>query len=89
MATIRLPPFLEIDFEFIVEEVFGAACITFAPVSKFCPLPAKDTPVNSALAPSPFNILIGYSIDICEPKEPDTHSIVPFFSTIKSEAKRS
>src|SRR5690606_33697080 len=61
--------------------VYGAACITFVPVSKYCPLDAKVIPVNSDLAPSPLNILIGYNIETFEPKEPETHSIAPFLST--------
>ncbi|MNT81726.1 hypothetical protein D3C72_2213490 [compost metagenome] len=51
-------------------------------MSKFCPSPAKVTPVNSHLAPLPFKMLVGYSIETFDPKDPETHSIVPFSSTI-------
>ena len=62
--------------------MFGALCTTLKPLSRFCPAPANDIPVNSVFAPSPFNILIGYSIDIFEPNEPDTQSICAFFPHI-------
>ena len=61
--------------------VLGAACTTLAPVSRSCPAPAKVMPVNSMRAPSPCSTLIGYRQPVWEPKEPDTHSIVPPFST--------
>ena len=46
-------------------------------MSRFCPSPAKVIPVNSILAPRPFKMLMGYRQDTWEPKEPDTHSMVP------------
>ena len=39
-------------------------------------------PVYSVFAFSPFNILIGYNIEIFEPNEPVTQSICAFFPTI-------
>ena len=38
-------------------------------------------PVNSALAPFPFRMLMGYKQDTWEPKEPETHSMTPPSST--------
>ena len=75
------PPSFEIDLEFTTEEVFGALWITLKPVSKFCPLPAKVIPVYSVFAFSPFKMLIGYNIDILDPKEPVTQSIWAFLPT--------
>src|SRR5690554_1045385 len=69
------------DLEFTVDVVLGAAWTTLDPVSRSCPLPANVTPVNSALAPSPLKILMGYSMETLDPKDPDTHSMVPFLST--------
>ena len=50
-------------------------------MSRFCPLPAKVTPVNSMRELSPLRMLIGYRQPTCEPKEPETHSITPSSST--------
>ena len=69
------------DLEFTLLVVYGALCTTLQPVSRNCPSPANVTPVNSACAPSPLRILIGYKQETLEPKEPDTHSIVPFLPT--------
>ena len=65
----------------MTDEVRGAAWMTVAPVSRCCPRPANVTPVNSQRAPSPDKMLVGYNMDTREPKEPDTHSIKPPFST--------
>ena len=54
-----IPPAFDIDFVLITDDVSGAACTTFEPVSRFCPSPANVIPVNSILAPLPFSILIG------------------------------
>ena len=82
LLYVHFPPFFDIDFAFTTLDVFGALWITLNPLSRFCPPPANDIPVNSVFAPSPFNMLIGYSIDIFEPNEPDTQSIFAFFPTI-------
>ena len=82
LLNVHIPPSFEIDFEFTTEEVFSALCTTFTPVSKFCPFPANEIPVNSHWAFLPFNMLIGYNIEILEPKDPVTHSIFPFCPTI-------
>ena len=79
---IATPPSFDIDFEFTVDEVLGAAWTTFVPVSRYWPLPANVIPVNSDLAFSPLKTLIGYRQDTFEPNDPDTHSIAPSFSTM-------
>lgn len=76
---VHFPPFFDIDFAFTTLEVFFALWIALKPLSRFCPSPANDIPVNSVFAPSPFNMLIGYSIEIFEPNEPDTQSTCAFF----------
>ena len=65
----------------MVDEVLGAAWTTFAPVSKNCPALAKLTPMYSLRAPSPFKMLLGYSMVMWEPKVPEIHSMAPSFST--------
>ena len=35
LRNVLIPPSLEIDLVFMYEEVSGAACTTFAPVSRF------------------------------------------------------
>ena len=79
---VQLPPSFDIDFELTTDDVFLALCTTLKPVSKFCPLPAKVIPVYSVLAPSSFKMLIGYSIETLDPKEPVTQSISAFLPTI-------
>ena len=59
VRVVVLPPDLEIDFEDMVDDVFGAAWITLAPVSRNWPLLAKLTPIYSLLAYSPFKMLDG------------------------------
>ena len=56
---MEIPPPFEMERVLINELVFGALCTTFAPVSRFCPLPAKVTPVNSMEERSPFKMAIG------------------------------
>ena len=59
LRNVLIPPLLLIERVFIYELVSGAAWITLAPVSRFCPSPANVTPVNSILEPLPLRILIG------------------------------
>lgn len=56
---VHFPPFFEMDFAFTTLDVFSALCTTLNPLSKFCPFPANEIPVNSVFDPSPFKILIG------------------------------
>ena len=65
---VQIPPFLEMDFAFTTLDVFGALWMTLNPLSRFCPFPANEIPVNSVFDPSPFKILIGYNIDILDPE---------------------
>ena len=60
ILNVLTPPSLEMDFVLIKDEVSAPLCTTFAPVSRFCPSPAKVMPVNSILDPLPFNIVMGY-----------------------------
>ena len=59
LLNVLMPPSFEIDFVLTYDVVLGALWTTFVPVSRFYPFPANVIPVNSALAPSPFNTLIG------------------------------
>ena len=60
LRKVLTPPSLEMDLVLTKEVVSGALWTTFVPVSRFWPLPAKVMPVNSARAPLPFKILMGY-----------------------------
>ncbi|MNH36984.1 hypothetical protein D3C79_978340 [compost metagenome] len=78
---VTFPPCLAIDLETIVEDVFGAIWIIFAPACWCCPLPANAIDNVIPRAPSPFRIHAGYFIVNLEPMFPSIHSIVPFSST--------
>ena len=68
LLNVAIPPSLDIDLELITDEVFGALCTTFKPVSRFCPCPAKEIPVYSILEFAPFKTDIGYNIETFEPR---------------------
>src|SRR6185437_15770973 len=70
------PPFLEIDFDVITDEVLGAMWVILPPASWFWPWPAKAIESTSPCAPSPFRSTAGYFMVICEPRLPSTHSMV-------------
>src|SRR5438067_3340481 len=70
------PPFLEIDFDVITDDVFGATWTAFPPASWCWPLPAKAIDSTSPCARSPISQIDGYLDVTFEPRLPSTHSIV-------------
>src|SRR5574344_154153 len=82
LRYVLMPPYLLIDFVLMTLDVYGPRWIIFAPVSRFCPLPAKVMPVNSQRECAPFKMVIGYKYEMWLPNEPLTHSMVPPSSTI-------
>src|SRR5690606_6791767 len=77
---VTFPPCCEMDFETIVDDVFGAKCIILAPASWCWPLPAKAIDNVIPRAPSPLRIHAGYFIVSFEPILPSIHAIVAFSS---------
>src|SRR5271157_4733046 len=65
-------------FDIILDVVFGAWWIIFAPASWFWPFPANATESTSPRAPFPFRMMHGYFMVICEPKFPSSHSTTEF-----------
>ena len=59
LRKVLIPPLLLMERVFIKELVSFPMWTTFAPVSRFCPAPAKVTPVNSIRERSPFRMLMG------------------------------
>src|SRR5258706_14594643 len=70
------PPAFEIDFEVIVDVVFGATWIILPPASWCWPLPANAMERTSPFAPRSIRQTEGHFIVICEPRFPSTHSTV-------------
>src|SRR3954462_13935977 len=78
------PPFLEIDFDVITEDVFGATCTALPPASWCWPVPANAIDSTSPCARSPISQIAGYFIVSFEPRLPSTHSIVaPSYATAR------
>src|SRR5918912_4224765 len=70
------PPFLEIDFDVIVDEVRGATWTHLPPASWCCPSFANAIDSTSPCAPWPISQMAGYFIVSFEPRLPSTHSMV-------------
>src|ERR671935_2625362 len=70
------PPFFEIDFDVITDDVFGAMCTALPPASWCCPAPANAIESTSPCAPSPISQMLGYFMVSFEPRLPSTHSMV-------------
>src|SRR2546425_4151512 len=70
------PPFLEIDFDVITLDVFGATWTHLPPASWCWPAPANAIDSTSPCAPSPISQIAGYFMVSFEPRFPSTHSIV-------------
>src|SRR5438034_11054943 len=78
------PPFFEIDFDVITDDVRGATWTALPPASWCCPLPAKAIDSTSPCARSPSSQMLGYFIVSFEPRFPSTHSIVaPSYATAR------
>src|SRR3954451_14261974 len=74
------PPFFEIDFDVITDDVFFAVWTHLPPASWCWPLPANAIDSTSPCAPSPVSQIAGYFIVSFEPRLPSTHSMVAFAS---------
>src|SRR5919199_1221944 len=70
------PPFFEIDFDVIVEVVFGATCTALPPASWCWPWFANAIESTSPWALSPMSQMAGYFMVSFEPRFPSTHSMV-------------
>ena len=64
------------------DEVWGAMCTIFAPVSCCWPGPAKPMDRVSPRACSPMRKQAGYFMVMAAPMLPSTHSMVPPSSTM-------
>src|ERR687883_293772 len=89
------PPFFEIDFDVITDDVFGATWTALPPASWCWPSPAKAIESTSPCAPSPMSQIDGYFMVSFDPRFPSTHSIVvlrqrpPGLTTISTTAEWS
>src|SRR3954447_1245513 len=70
------PPPRAIDFDTIVDDVYGARCTILAPASWCWPSPAIATLSTSPLACGPVMYTAGYFIVTLEPMLPSIHSMV-------------
>src|SRR5581483_3580035 len=78
------PPFFEIDFDVITDEVLGARWTALPPASWCWPAPANAIESTSPCACSPRSQTLGYFIVSLEPRFPSTHSIVaPAYATAR------
>src|SRR4029453_2238554 len=66
------PPFFEIDFEVITDDVRGATWTHLPPASWCCPSPGKAIDSPSPCAPSPTSQIDGYFIVSFDPRFPST-----------------
>src|SRR5213078_4907982 len=70
------PPFFEIDFDVITDDVFFPTWTHLPPASWCWPAPAKAIESTSPWARSPISQIAGYFIVSFEPRLPSTHSLV-------------
>src|ERR1043166_3021966 len=67
------PPFFEIDFDVITDDVRGAMWTALPPASWCWPLPANAIDSTSPCARSPRSQIDGYFIVSLDPRFPSTH----------------